>query len=166
MRTAGSEKIPITVELQEMFSYEKWGTITVIAILAVLLLIGLICLIRKLCKKKKKKVIQANQPKPGKLAMLKSKYQKALAEIAKRHENKVISDRIAYQEMSRVIRRFVFEATGIKVQNYTLEEIQQVNLPQLYYLIAECYKPEFDEAGEGNAQETISKARKVIEEWN
>lgn len=167
MLITGSEEIPITVELQDMFSYSRVGCLVVGIVLGLLLLGFLIYAIVKLTRRKKKvKPIKVNTITQGRLARLKEKYNRALDDIAKRHENKKISDRAAYQELSRVIRHFVYDVSGIKVQNYTLAEIKEADIPQLYYLIAECYKPEFDAIGKGDAQDTISKARKVIGEWN
>ena len=47
-----------------------------------------------------------------------------------------------------------------------MTEIATVNIPQLYYLIDECYEPEFSTEIRRNVLETCEKARKVIVEWN
>ena len=70
------------------------------------------------------------------------------------------------QELSKITRHFVYEATGIKVHNYTLQEIKGTNLSGLYSIISECYTPEFSVDKNGDIYGSITKARKVIEEWN
>ena len=82
-----------------------------------------------------------------------------------RNENK-ITDRQGFQAVSRIVRDFVYAATGIKVQNYTLMEIHAVGLPLLYELISQCYIPEFAIESKANIYEVINKARTVISQWN
>ncbi len=165
MQTADNNGIPITVELQDNFAYLPIGLIVVIVILLAILAYFIFRTIQK-NKNKPEEVVQVAQPPVNRLLVLKEKYINMLIDIGNRHNNEELSGRHAYQELSKVIRHFVYDVTGIKVQNYTLDEIRYVNIPILYYLISECYAPEFDTISEGNVYETINKARKVIEEWN
>lgn len=152
----------ITVELQDFFSY-----------LPVLLLVfaGLIggLLIILWPRKQSKPNQTVPQPKPiapTNLAVLKNKYNSILMDIQQKRSENRLSDRQAFQALSQTVRNFVFEATGIRVQNYTLSEIKAANLPKLYELIAECYVPEFAIENNSNIYELINKARKVVGEWN
>lgn len=166
MQTAGNTGIPITVELEGMMAYSSIGLVIAILLLVALLVFIAVMLIAKRNKKNKGEEAIIHTPKPHKLEHIKTKYNNMLINIEqKRYANK-ITDREAYQELSKVIRHFVYDATGIKVQNYTLEEIGRVNIPNLYYLIAECYVPEFAAENVGNVYESINKARKVIVEWS
>ena len=85
-------------------------------------------------------------------------------------ENKIdkneITIRKAYQNLSSIIRYFVYAVTGIKVQNYTLEDIKGLNMSMLYELIKEYYRPEFAEKSLGDIKLSIEKTRKVIKKWN
>ena len=87
-------------------------------------------------------------------------------DLEARYEMGKVSEKEAYQELSKYIRHFVHDVTGIRVQNYTLEDIGRLNMPMLYYLIAECYAPEFSADASGNLGESIRKAREVIYGWN
>lgn len=60
---------------------------------------------------------------------------------------------------------FVFEVTDITTQNYSLSEIKKLNIPILYELIEEYYEPEFAEQTNGDFDNSINKARRVIEQW-
>lgn len=153
----------ITVKLQDMFSYSP--------IMVFVYIILVIVFVVVYWPRKKKELRKQEIPKakviPAKSIMdLKNKYIKILTDIEIRHSENKITDRMAYQELSALVRNFVFEVTGIKVQNYTLEDIKKANLPKLYELIAECYVPEFAAENNSNVQDSIKRARKVIGEWN
>lgn len=152
-----------TVKLQYMYSYSP-----IIIFVFGVLLIGFIILIwpkkRKKVSPKKEAKVKENVVKN--IPDVKEKYNEMLENIGEQHAQNAISDRVAYQELSKTVRDFVFEVTGIKVQNYTLEEIEKANLPRVSEIITECYAPEFAPEGRGNVQDSVKKARKVIEEWN
>lgn len=164
MQTQGDSKIPITVEQQDMFSYSAVGLIVAIAIVVLAIALVIFFLIRKKIAEAKK-IPEIRQLQQDRLEEYKRKYLELLFNLQKKYREQRIIEREAYQELSILIRHFVFSVTGIKVQNYTLEEIRAVNIPNLYYLIGECYKPEFDAEGKGNIEEAIEKAGKVIEAW-
>ena len=163
MQTADNN-LPITVELQDMMSYSPVGVIGLVSLLALVILIVVIALIIKL--KKKKKEVVPHIPSEHRVKMAKEKYHKLLTELEMRYQTGKVSERGAYQELSKYIRHFVYNVSGIKVHNYTLEEIGRINMPNLYYLIAECYTPEFAAYSRGDVSQSIRKAREVIETWN
>ena len=152
----------ITVELQELFSY-------VPVILFVLAGFAGVLIIFLWPKRKGKAVKKAPKPKKvpkQSIPVLKDKYSQLLTDLEKNRLDNKVDDRQAFQTLSKIVRDFVFEATGIQVQNYTLSEIQAVNIPKLSELIAQCYVPEFAAKANENIYESINKARKVIGEWN
>ena len=97
--------------------------------------------------------------------VIKSKYLKQLYEIDTNFKNEKIALREAYQRISESIRLFVFEITDISTQNYSLSEIKKLEIPELYDLIEEFYEPEFSSKPEGDFNNSIAKARRVINEW-
>lgn len=152
-----------TVDLQDMFSYSL-----VVPVFIGLIFLGTILFfwIRKMPKKVKEKV-PVVKPAPIKsIPLLKEKYDKFLVEIERDYLAGGINEREAFQELSKAIRHFVYDVSGIQVQNYTLEEIGKAKMPRLYELISECYVPEFSEESKGNVRDAINKARKVIAQWN
>lgn len=161
---AADKKLPITVELQDMMSYSKLGLIGLIALIALVVLIVIISIVVKKIKNAPPKPVSI--PSESKIKLAKEKYSKLLMNLEARYRMGKVSERGAYQELSKYIRHFVHDVTGIKVQNYTLEEIGSLNIPNLYYLIAECYAPEFSADGSGDLGVSISKAREVINGWN
>jgi len=97
---------------------------------------------------------------------IKIKYLKKLLILEKKLDKNEIPIRKAYQSLSSIIRYFVYAVTGIKVQNCTLEDIKKLNMPKLYELIKEYYRPEFAEKSLGDIKSSIEKTRKVIKKWN
>ena len=156
----------ITVNLQDMFSY-SFTPILLFGALA--FLFGFIASRMKKAPKKppKKETIRITQPeKPKNISSIKAAYIKQLSDIEKKYSANELTNRKAYQKLSIVVRQFVCEVTNIKVTNYTLQELKELNMPKLYALIEEFYTPEFAIKDDGNFLESIQKARKVIEEWN
>ena len=157
----------ITVNLQDMFSY-SFAPILLFGALAVLF-----CFIASRLKKapkkkprKKEKIRTTQTEKPKNVSSIKAAYIKKLMDIEKNYSANELTNRMAYQKLSLIVRQFVYEVTNIKVTNYTLQELKELRMPKLYELIEEFYTPEFAAQNDGNLIESIQKARKVIEEWN
>ena len=148
----------IDTELREMFSY------SIILIIPLLLLIILLLIII-LHKKKDIKNVKIIQPSSKNLIDIKSKYLYNIQILIVDLNTNKISERIAYQSLSRLIRNFIYEVTNIKVQYYTLEDIKKINMPILSKLVEEYYNPEFERVSKGNVLESIDKTKKVIENW-
>lgn len=161
--------MPITVELQDMHSY-SFALPVIVVVFVVLSIAAAVVLAIKNNKNKAAEPIQ--QITPENRENIKQKYDGQLYRLALKCKDKKISNRRAYQELSRILRHFVYEATGIKVQNYTLQEIQtlmntgRMNISGLYEVINECYAPEFAIDRNGDIFGSITKARKVIERWS
>lgn len=156
----------VTVELQDNYSY-------IPLILLVLVTAVIICLLIVWAGKEKKaeKKVKPEEPvqvpvNPRSRAMdLKRKYDRELICLEDAFDRKDLSERDAYQKLSRLVRDFAHEMTGVKVQNYTLQELRSIGMPQLTALIEECYVPEFALGNQSDVSASIKKARKVISEW-
>ncbi len=157
----------ITVELQDNYSMIPMFLLVLVIIAAV---VFLIIWAAKEKRPQKKPAEKAPVPAPvnprGRAMELKRKYDRLLIQLADEYGKNKVSERETYQRLSRLVRDFAFEMTGIKVQNYTLQELRGMNMPKLTALVEECYVPEFAQDNcHGDAKETINKARKVIGEW-
>lgn len=148
----------VPTELRPMFSYSLLEIIIVIIVIIVLLCINK----RKNKKEIKKTVIVPNYKD---LVSIKKKYLFKLKELSNNLNSNTITSRKAYQNLSSLIRNFIYEATNIKVQNYTLKEIKMIGIPILYELVSEYYDPEFAKISKGNISLSINKTRMVIEKW-
>lgn len=154
-----------SVELQTPFSY----SLVYICIVFIITSIFTIYIIIKRCNNKeiKKSVHDANNKlELNEVLNIKNKYLKKIDVIKNNVENKKITNRKAYQSISNIIRHFVYEVTAIRVQKYTLSEIEKLDMPMLYELVSEYYEPEFSKNSVGDIKSSIDKTRKVIEKWN
>lgn len=155
--------MPITVELQDMHSY----SLIMPAVVAVFVAVSIAIALAIIIKRNKKEPARPNIEMPvAKRVNIKQKYYELLSDLEKKCRDNKISNRKAYQELSRITRHFVYEATGVKVHNYTLQEIERTNITSLHSVISECYVPEFAIDKDGDIYGSITRARKVIEEWN
>lgn len=153
------------VGVQNPTSYAIWPMI-LMGVIIVGIILGLIIhyLVKKFKKPKKPKPVVVKPPVVN-VTSLKSKYIKMLDDLSNDFVQEKVTLRIGFQRMSSIIRNFVFEATGIKVQNYTLDEIRSIGLPKLDELVTEYYNPEFAKMSEGDFVESMLKTKKVIEQW-
>ncbi len=149
----------VTTKLRPMFSYSF-----LFILLSIILLFLIVILFKYFKKKEIKETIVI--PSTRDLQAIKKKYLLKIQELAITFNNKKITNRKAYQALSNIIRNFIYEATNIKVQNYTLKEISLINMPILYELVSEYYDPEFSKISSGNITSSIEKTRMVIEKWN
>ena len=149
----------VQTELRPMFTYSY-------LIIIIPFLLGIVLFIMLILSKKEKVIKEVIIPKPADVISIKNKYLNRLQQLNASLSSNKITSRKAYQELSSLIRNFIFEVTNIQVQNYTLDEIKTVNMPVLYELVSEYYDPEFAIISKGNISSSIEKTRMVIEKWN
>lgn len=147
-----------TTKLRPLFSYSLLWIIVIIVIISLIIYVYF--------KKKNKKDIVVNVPLFKDMIRIKEQYIYLINNLINKVNSKSISNRKAYQELSLLIRNFIFEMTGIRVQYYTLKDIEFLNMPFLYELVKEYYDPEFAYKSEGNIMESINKTKGMIERWS
>ena len=152
-----------SISLQEPFSYAVWPMILTGGILAAVICCFAVLRIAKVRREKKK--LQIIEIPALDMQKIKSKYLGELMKIQEEFDEGNIDIRSAYQRMSRCSRGFVQSVTGIRVQNYTLQDIAALNIPSLYELVAEYNSPEFSRHSEGDVRRSIAKTRSLIETW-
>ena len=156
----------VETELRDMFSYSYfWIIFMIILLVIVIVLLKVTKNKNKTVPKVVKEEIKVQPPKKN-IWQIKNMYLKQIDELLVKINAGKISNRSAYQTLSKIIRNFVYEATSIKVQNYTLSEIKKVNMPILYELVEEYYDPEFSKNLVGNIINSLNKTKAVIEKWN
>ncbi len=152
----------IDVNLKAPFSY-SW--IPIIVLLVILLLPFIYLLLKKLGVFNLKENNIMNFTAKD-INSIRYKYLNKLNDLEKSLNDKKITSRKAYQELSMLIRLFVYELTGLEVQSCTLKDIKKLNIPVLYELIKEYYDPEFSKISKGNIKASIEKTKEVISRWN
>jgi hypothetical protein len=154
-----------SVELQDTFSYMPIWLILVLVLVAGVIFMQIFFRIKFGDKLKRPKKIRVKKVPPKTLAEIRLKYLGEMNMIEDDLRGRRISIRKAYNRMSTCIRGFVFEATGIPVDKYTLAEIKQVGIPALTQLVAEYYEPEFARFTYADINQSMYKTRKVLELW-
>ena len=158
-----------SVELQDPMSYYLfWLILAIIAVAAVFFIqiFFRILLREQLKKKREKRQPKVRPPKKKPLAVLKWEYLQRLDHLERGIMAGAYTKRNAYQELSMLIRTFVTDATGIKVQNYSLQEIRRVGIPGLTALVQEYYEPEFARQSMADIRASLFRTRKAIELWS
>ena len=154
----------IDTELQAPFSY---SIIPIIIVLILLFSPFIWHFLKKYIKPKSNdNTFNYNFYSRKDIASIKYNYLNRLNILEQNLNNKTITSRRAYQELSSLIRDFVFELTGLEVQTCTLKEIKKLNIPVLFELIKEYYDPEFSKISKGNITSSINKTKEVIGKWN
>ena len=157
-----------SVELQDPMSYYLfWLILAIVAVAAVFFIqIFFRILLRdQLKKKREKRQPKVRPPKKKPLPVLKWEYLRRLDQLERGIYAGSYGQRTAYQELSMLIRTFVTDATGIKVQNYSLREIRRLGMPQLTALVQEYYEPEFARQSMADLRGSLFRTRKAIEQW-
>lgn len=157
-----------SVRLQEAFEYMKWpvivGAILIVAMLFIL--IGY----QVYCRRKKQTGSQKTAPEriapKRSIGALRGIYLARIEKLEKDLQEGKTESRDCFQQLSAIVRSFVWEVTEKDVTTCTLEEIRQMNLPSLTELVSEFYEPEFGAKQNGDAYSAIHHTKKVITEWN
>lgn len=159
-----------SVMLQPPFSYPKWMLVVAIVTLSVVIVANVllrVILPGKLKKRQpREKAQQAAQTTPYfDINESKWRHTARLDRLARAYAAGQVTSRVAHEEISRVARSFVHEATKVDVQDWTLEEIRRSPYAALAELISICYEPEFAEHSEADPLRSIEHAKAVIWSW-
>lgn len=158
----------ITVQLQEKYGYLILPA--VIFILAVVFVCILILYLKYRLQHEKKRVVDGEKAwralRDDEKYRLRMKYLELLDALYYKVSYDKISNRQCYLMISRYVRQFVSEITGVKVSRCTLNDIRWMNMPMLAALIEELYEAEFSKLSAGDPYWAIEKTKRVIEVWN
>lgn len=155
-----------SVELQEPISYMNIWLIIAIVLLVLVILTQIFFRLVFKGRLKKPKKIKVVTPKPKTLIEIKNKYLGKLYVIENDVRGGHLTVREGYQRISGCIRDFVFEATKIPVDKYSLSEIKKVGMPALTQLVTEYYEPEFARDSYSNIVQSINNTRRVLQTWH
>ena len=154
-----------TVELQAPMAFQHiWAWLAAILIISAVFL-QIFFRIRRARAGQVPQKIRIKKPPAHMLPEIKERYLRELFDVEGALGRGDITVRQAFQSLSSIIRRFVYEVTGIEVQNYTLYEIRQLNMPRLTKLIEEYYAPEFARTTRMRGFASIERTRGVIRRW-
>ncbi|MDO4773777.1 MAG: hypothetical protein Q4A37_01475 [Candidatus Saccharibacteria bacterium] len=154
-------------ELREWVQYEPvW---LIIGSILLVLLLGWYGLVFWLTRKKKPRSLNTLAAKPytpPDLTALKAKYLQLITETETAHANKSLTARAVHQQLSYLLRMFVYEVRGHRVDTLTLADLKQSRYTELAAAIEEYYLPEFASVERGSVTSAVATARKVVTEWS
>ena len=157
-----------TVNLRRLFDFSQLPIIIVGAVLVCLTVAIVLMFIYGWVKDMKPKEKPVEKPvfvKPD-ITKLKAEYLALLDGIEAKFNEDPTKIRPAYEGMSRVVRDFVYRATGTEVDKYALYEICATEYKDLADLVREYYQPEFDSISEGDVREHLERSRRLVSGWN
>ena len=159
-----------TINLRRLFDFSQLPIIITGAVLAALTIAIVLMFLYSLLKDYRKKPRQVIEEKPvfvkPDMSKLKTEYLALLDGIEAKFNQDPTKIRPAYEGMSRVVRDFVYRATGTEVYKFALYEICQTEYRDLASLVGEYYQPEFDKISEGDVRDALQKSRRLVSEWN
>ncbi|MBQ1532376.1 MAG: hypothetical protein IIZ57_09565 [Solobacterium sp.] len=97
---------------------------------------------------------------------LQERYLGKLDQLEQEYLHNQISVRNAYQSLSRTVREYGSELTGIPMDRLTLAEIRLHGSGKAAHLVERYYEPEFAEYAEDKFIHEIHYAKEVIRAWN
>ncbi len=156
-----------TTELREWVSYEPiW---LIVGLILLTMLVSWYCFVFFSTRHKKPQSLATLKPQPytpPDLTALKQKYLQLIKEVETAHQSKEISARLVHQKLSYLLRMFVFETHGHRVDTLTLADLQKTRYEQLTKAIERYYLPEFTKVQQGDVDSALLLAREVIQQWN
>ena len=160
-----------TINLRRLFDFSTLPVIITGAVLAALtvaiILMFLYSFLKDFKRKQKEEVaVEAKVFVKPDMTKLKAEYLALLDGIEAKFNEDTTKIRPAYEGMSRVVRDFVYRATGTEVDKFALYEICQTEYAGLANLVGEYYQPEFDKISEGDVRASLEKSRRLVSEWN
>lgn len=104
---------------------------------------------------------------PRDLSELKSHFLDLVADVERRYATGALPERDAFLQLSSLMRRFVFEATGAKAHTSTLAELRDAAPASVSTTIAGIYPGEFEpDPADVSVQSSVARVREVVSTWN
>ena len=155
------------LELREWVNYQPiW---LVIGLILLVLLVAWYFFVFFSTRRRKQQTLATLKPRPyipPDLTNLKAKYQALIDEVEQKYTTKELSARQVHQKLSYLLRMFVFETRGHRVDTLTLNDLKKTRYSELTKAIEQFYMPEFAAVERGNVHEALDLSRKVVAEWN
>ncbi len=157
--------VTFSVDLQDPISYSFYILITGVALMLISAVIYIAFFRLWKVQRDENGLVKAKRTPGIILARSKLKYVAQLGRLEKALYNNEVGERESYQELSRIIRMFAKDATGLSIENYTLAEIKALRRNDLISLMEVYSAPEFSRYGRGDLSRDISDTKRAIQTW-
>lgn len=135
----------------------------------IVLLSTILVSILLITRRRQQKTLASLSPAPSlaiDLTLLKSEYLEKIDAIEHEYRSRTIYARVLHQQLSTVVRQFASHATQSSVATMTLADLKRSRHTKLVPIIEGYYAPEFSVVENGNVDEALAGARKVVSEWS
>ena len=154
-------------ELREWVDYDPlWLVIGCLLLSTIILWYGFVFYSTRRRSLRSLATLKPKPYRPPDLTDLKQKYQRLIDEIEQNHAAGKLSSRKAHQRLSHVLRMFVVEINGHRVDTLTLRDLEKTRYKTLAAAIKQFYIPEFTAVEQGSVAEAAALARKTVAAWN
>ena len=154
-------------ELREWVDYDPlWLIIGCLLLGAIILWYGFVFYSTRRRSHRSLATLKPKSYTPPDLTDLKQKYQQLIDEIEQNHAAGKLSSRKAHQKLSHILRMFVVEINGHRVDTLTLRDLEKTRYKTLTAAIKQFYIPEFTAVEQGSVAEAAALARKTVAAWN
>ncbi len=101
------------------------------------------------------------------LTRLKKHFLELVDDVERRYATGSLPERDVFLELSSLMRRFVFEATGVRAHTLTLAELREAAPAPVSATIADIYPAEFEpDPVDVSVGSSIAGVREVISTWH
>ena len=136
-----------------------------LGILLVMIVVGGYALVLLLTRQRKAAPASIGDRSP--LDELKHQFLDLVADVERRYVAKTLPERDAFLQLSSLMRRFVFEASGLKAHTSTLAELREKAPASVSTTIAGIYPGEFEpDPADVSVRSSVARVREVVSTWN
>lgn len=157
----------VDTELQPPLSYQShyfwWGVALAAFIACAYIAIFVVT------RRRKQRTLATLRPKkytPPDVTAIKQKYLSLIEQVEMQCKNKTISSRVAHQSLSKLVRLFIYEVNGNRVDTFTLDQLRRSRYPEVTKAVEAYYPPSFQRVTHDADAAAFQLAREVVTSWN
>lgn len=105
-------------------------------------------------------------PNKADLETLKKRYLEKIVHLQQQYEQKQIDTRQLHQQLSLMVRTFVYEVIGFPAPKLTLADITMAKQAKLAAVIAAYYPDEFDTIAHDEPNVALATAKEMVAAWD
>ena len=153
-------------ELQPALSYPIWYLIG--GILLFCLVGGWIALVYIITRRKRQRTLQTLKPKPyvpPNPYQIQQKYIALINDVELSYGRHDVSSRAAHQLLGKLVRFYVYEVNGNRVDTFTLDQLQRSRYPAVTRAVSAYYPASFRRFSSGDVANSAQLAREAIMTW-
>ena len=142
-----------SIDLQSPFAFSNYWYVIAISLIAVSFVLRFLL----------NRIFAVQLSSPFRLDKLHHSCAKNISAIEKAYNKDEMQSRDVHQKMSREVRKFIQDVTGLKTGTMVYEDLCRIGRPELAALIREYYEPEFALTSSVDTKSSLEKGRELVE---